>query len=83
MVGGPGNKAAGPHDVYFEFMQIGGQMRVAAIDAKTGIEVIVIAPVTATQIQMQNIALAKLKRRLESQNQGPPKRASGLSVRRP
>ena len=40
-------------------------MRVAAIDGRTGIEVIVIAPVTATQVQMQNIALAKLKRRLE------------------
>jgi len=30
--------------------------------------VIVIAPLTASQIQMQNLALAKLKRRLESQN---------------
>ena len=49
----------------FEFTQLGGQMRVAAIDARTGTEVIVIAPVTATQVQMQNIALAKLKRRLE------------------
>ena len=52
------------HEVFFEFTQIGGQMRVAAIDAATGIEVIVIAPLTATQIQMQNVALAKLKRRL-------------------
>jgi hypothetical protein len=52
-------------DVLFEFTQIGGQIRVAAIDAKSGIEVIVITPVTATQIQMQNLALAKLKRRLE------------------
>lgn len=57
--------ASGGNEVYFEFKQIGGQMRVAAIDAATGIEVIVIAPVTATQIQMQNVALAKLKRRLE------------------
>ncbi len=56
--------AGGPSEVYFEFTQIGGQMRVAAIDAKTGTEVIVIAPVTATQVQMQNIALAKLKRRM-------------------
>jgi hypothetical protein len=56
---------SGPTEVFFEFTQLGGQMRVAAIDAKSGIEVIVIAPVTATQIQMQNIALAKLKRRLE------------------
>jgi translation initiation factor 1 (eIF-1/SUI1) len=39
-------------------------MRVAAIDARTGTEVIVITPVTASQIQMQNLALAKLKRRL-------------------
>ena len=66
--GGGRNLPSGPRDVYFEFKQIGGQMRVAAIDAKTGIEVIVIAPLTASQIQMQNLALAKLKRRLETQN---------------
>lgn len=60
-----GDKNAPPSgDVYFEFTQIAGQMRVAAIDAKTGTEVIIIAPVTATQVQMQNLALAKLKRRL-------------------
>jgi hypothetical protein len=52
-------------DVYFEFTQIGGQMRVAAIDSATGIEVIVITPLSATQHQMQTLALAKLKRRLE------------------
>jgi len=70
MVGAGGSgKPSGPGDVYFEFTQIAGQMRVAAIDAKTGIEVIVITPVTASQIQMQNLALAKLKRRL-SQNAG-------------
>jgi hypothetical protein len=62
---GWGDKAAPPHgEVFFEFTQIGGQMRIAAIDAKTGIEVIVIAPLTATQVQMQTLALAKLKRRL-------------------
>lgn len=64
-----GNKSPpGDSPVYFEFTQVGGQMRVAAIDSKTGTEVIVITPVTASQIQMQNLALAKLKRRLESQN---------------
>jgi hypothetical protein len=67
-LGGGGKNAFGPGDVYFEFTQIGNQMRVAAIDARTGTEVIIIAPVTASQIQMQNLALAKLKRRLESQN---------------
>ena len=69
MAFGGGNKGApGQAEVYFEFKQIGSQMRVAAIDAKTGVEVVVIAPLTASQIQMQNLALAKLKRRLESQN---------------
>jgi hypothetical protein len=57
--------------VYFEFTQLGQQMRVAAIDAATGVEVIVIAPLTATQIQMQSIALAKLKRRL-AEGKAPP-----------
>lgn len=52
-------------EVFFEFTQIAGQMRIAAIDARTGTEVIVIAPLTATQVQMQALALAKLKRRLE------------------
>jgi hypothetical protein len=56
---------SGPGEVLFEFTHLGGQMRVAAIDGRTGIEVIVIAPVSATQVQMQNLALAKLRRRLE------------------
>ncbi len=59
------DKPAGSNEVFFEFTQLGGQMRVAAIDGRTGIEVIVIAPLAATQTQMQTLALAKLKRRLE------------------
>ena len=51
-------------EVYFEFVQVGQQMRVAAIDAVTGTEVIVITPVSANKIQMQQIALAKLRRKL-------------------
>ena len=64
MAAGPDKRSSGPNEVFFEFTQISGQMRIAAIDAATGTEVVVIAPVTATQIQMQNLALAKLKRRL-------------------
>lgn len=59
------DKSAPPRgEVYFEFIQVGAQMRVAAIDAASGIEVVVIAPLAATQLQMQTLALAKLKRRL-------------------
>ncbi len=50
--------------IYFEFQTLGVQVRVAAIDSETGVEVIIIAPKTASQIQMQTIAKAKLERRL-------------------
>ncbi|MDC9825999.1 serine hydroxymethyltransferase [Devosia sp. ZB163] len=57
--------------VFFEFAQLGQQMRVAAIDEATGTEVVVIAPLTATPHQMQQLALAKLRRRLGTE---PPPR---------
>ncbi len=55
-------------EVYFEFTTIGPQVRVAALDARTGVEVVIIAPKTAPQSQMQQIAMAKLKKRLQSEN---------------
>ena len=61
-------------EVFFEFTRLGQQMRVAAIDAATSTEVVIIAPVTATRIQMQNIALAKLRRRLAEAAASPAPR---------
>lgn len=54
----------GQGEIYFEFSQVGRQMRVAAIDADTGVEVIVITPISATKHQMQQLALAKLRKKL-------------------
>ena len=51
-------------EVYFEFVQVGQQMRVAAVHAGTGTEVIVITPVSANKNQMQQVALAKLRKKL-------------------
>lgn len=51
-------------EVYFEFVQVGQQMRVAAIDVATGTEIIVITPVSASKYQMQQLALAKLRKKL-------------------
>ena len=51
-------------EVLFEFRQLGAQVRVAALDPATGTEVVVIAPASATPIQMQSLALAKLRRKL-------------------
>lgn len=58
------HKSSGPGEILLEFHQVGNQVRVAAIDADTGTEVIVVAPATATRQQMQSIAIAKLKRKL-------------------
>ena len=51
-------------EVLFEFVQVGQQMRVAAFDVASGTEVIVITPLAATRTQMQQLAVAKLRRRL-------------------
>ncbi|MET3925775.1 serine hydroxymethyltransferase [Devosia sp. 2618] len=61
-------------EVYFEFVQVGQQMRVAAIDAHTGTEVIVIAPVSATKAQMQQMGLAKLRKKLGAEPKQAPRR---------
>ena len=61
----------GDGEVLFEFIQVGQQMRVAAVDEATGVEVVVIAPVNASRHHMQQIALAKLRRKL-GQNHPPP-----------
>jgi len=59
-----GKGGKGPSEVLFEFIQVGQQMRVVAIDVATQTEVIAIAPVSATRGQMQALAMAKLRRRM-------------------
>lgn len=56
-------------EVLFEFRQVGPQVRVAAIDVQTGIEVVAIAPATASEMQMKGLALAKLRRRIERESE--------------
>lgn len=55
-----------PREVLFEFTAIGGAMKVAAIDAATGIEVTVMGPVQASRADLQKLALAKLRKRLDA-----------------
>jgi len=51
-------------DVYFEFTVVGAAVRVSAIDSVTGIEVVTMGPASASQADLQKLALAKLKARL-------------------
>jgi hypothetical protein len=53
-------------EVYFEFTAMAGSVKVSAIDAATGIEVIVIGPASAARADLQRLALQKLKVRLAS-----------------
>jgi hypothetical protein len=64
--------ARGPDDsvpaggVYFEFTPIGTSVKVVAIDAASGIEVSVLGPVRASQADLQQLALQKLRARLKA-----------------
>lgn len=72
-----------PGNVLFEFSPVGGQMRVVAIDEATGIEVVLIAPLRASQHHMQTLALAKLRRRLggpDTETPPPPTPIRGKLV---
>jgi hypothetical protein len=53
-----------PREIYFELRAVGAAVRVAAIDARTGIEVVVMGPAAASRADLQKLALAKLKARL-------------------
>jgi hypothetical protein len=51
-------------EILFEFTQVGGVVKVAAIDSATGLEVTVMGPVTASRSDLQKLALGKLRARL-------------------
>jgi hypothetical protein len=55
----------GEREVYFEFIAVGNAMKVTAIDSVTAIEVSVMGPVNASQADMKQLALQKLKARLK------------------
>jgi len=61
-------------EIYFEFHQVGQQIRVTAIDGGTGIEVVIFGPLSASQKDLEQIAVRKLLKRLEREraNAGDP-----------
>jgi hypothetical protein len=61
-----GSNSEAGNEVYFEFVAIGRQVKVSAIDAASGIEVSVIGPASASQADLQRLALQKLQARLKA-----------------
>jgi hypothetical protein len=55
-----------PREVYFEFVAIGPQVKVTAIDSLTAVEVSILGPARASQRDLETLALRKLTRRLGS-----------------
>ena len=52
------------NEVYFTFQPVGSAVKVTAIDAKTGIEVVIMGPHTASQSDLERVALRKLQKRI-------------------
>lgn len=54
----------GESEVIVEMRPVGGVVRVAAIDVATGTEVVVMGPASASQQTLEQVAIAKLRRKL-------------------
>ena len=59
-----------PGEIYIEFTAIGQQVKAVAVDATTGVEVSVFGPATVSRQDLQNLAVRKLKRRIEQLGNG-------------
>lgn len=53
-------------EVYFEYVAIGGSVKVSALDATTGVEVSIVGPTNAARADLERLALRKLERRLRT-----------------
>ena len=54
-------------EIYYEFKTIGSVVRVAAIDAETGLEVVIVGPPSAGIAALERAARAKLLAQLARQ----------------
>lgn len=53
-----------PGEVYFEYTAIANVVRVAAVCSVTGTEVVVMGPASASQVDLERLALRKLARKM-------------------
>ena len=69
----------GQREVLFEFVAVGGSMKVTAIDAATAVEVVVVGPVHTPKTDLQRLALRKLEARLARRHAAQGRFARALS----
>lgn len=53
-------------EVYFEFVAIGRQVKVTAVCSVTAVEVSIVGPASASQRDLQMLAMRKLENRLRN-----------------
>lgn len=58
-------------EVYFEITFAGAHAKVVAIDAASGIEVMVLGPTHAAESELKRLAIAKLRTRLAKGSSSP------------
>ncbi|GBE43302.1 hypothetical protein BMS3Bbin10_01378 [bacterium BMS3Bbin10] len=60
-----------PGEVYIEYKQVGQTIKVTAVDAATGLEVVIMGPASAAQTHLQKVAVEKLKMQLKKAESEP------------
>lgn len=53
-------------EIYLEFSTVGTMIRVAAVDAATGVEVVISGPLSTPQSDLERLAVRKLHKRIEA-----------------
>lgn len=70
-------QASGGRIVYFEFVPLGRQVKVIAVDGQTGDEVSIVGPVSTPRGDLERLAVRKLDALLE--RRGAPKKPDAPS----
>lgn len=76
----PGGKRGEALEVIFEFVPVGGSVKVTATDTATGTDVTIVGPAGAPHRELERIAVQKLRQRLMREGEGgvaPAKSTSG------
>ncbi|MBS28393.1 MAG: hypothetical protein CL566_05630 [Alphaproteobacteria bacterium] len=60
-----------PENVIFEFSPVGNAMKVCAVDARSGLEVSIVRPVTAGEEALRRTAVSKLRDMLNKKRPKP------------
>ena len=58
-------------EIYIEYKQVGQAMKVTAVDAETGVEVVIMGPASAAQTHLQKVAVKKLQMQLKKNSEQP------------